>query len=146
MSGTYFSRSMRFLSVSMETWTKHFIKRINTQNRLGYVLVWKGGISNILCQVLKVNRLYLYDIQKMFHPANKKLISYLTCINQVMFLSTSRCNMSTSHVDLMKQLTNLKMTIAVSLLKQPTRGTRGSWRVKIFCAVGERSLRSTKKN
>ena len=88
----HFARCMRFLKVFMKTWRMNCITRINTPNGLGYALAWKGGISNVMVQVVKINRPLLSKLQDTFKPAIEKLKQYFTRVNQVQFLSTSKMN------------------------------------------------------
>ena len=47
----------------VRTWYKNSVTKINTRNGQGYVMAWKGGIPNIMVQVVKMNR---YHVEKIF--------------------------------------------------------------------------------
>ena len=109
----HFARCMRFLKVFMKTWRMNCITRINTPNGLGYALAWKGGITNVMVQVVKINRTFVSKLQDTFKPAIEKLKQYFTRVNQVKFLSTSKIHISTGLQDILQQLKKFKFTVGV---------------------------------
>ena len=48
----HFATCMRFLYIFMKTWKANRVTRINTANGLGFALAWKGGLHNVMVQVV----------------------------------------------------------------------------------------------
>ena len=65
----HFARCMRFLKVFMKTWKINSVTQINTPNGSQYALAWKGCNSNMMVQVVKLERPWMSKTQKMIEPA-----------------------------------------------------------------------------
>ena len=97
----------------MKTWRMNYITQINTPNGLAYALAWKGGVINVMVQLVKINRSFLSKVQDTFKPAIEKLKRYFTHVNQVKILSSSKINICTGVENVVQQLKNFKFTIGV---------------------------------
>ena len=68
---------------------KKQITRINNSNDLGFALIYNGGMTNVMVQVLKTNRNFMSKIQHIFELVMVKLKQYFTQVNHVEFISNS---------------------------------------------------------
>ena len=82
----------------MKTWKTNYIIQITIPKELGYALVWEGGISNVIGQVVKVNKPVNFGNSKAFETATEKLKYYFTRVNKVDFILTFIIDMNTANI------------------------------------------------
>ena len=107
----HFATCMRFLTHFMRTWYKNRITTINTPNGLGYALAWKGGIPNVMVQVVKINRDHVAKIFKRFQPIINQLKKYFSRVNMKHFLGSSKIHTGIENV--LEQIDTLKFEIGI---------------------------------
>ena len=107
----HFATCMRFLTHFMRTWYKNRVTKINTAKGLGYALAWKGGIPNVMVQVVKMNRPHVLRIFQKFQPIVNQLKKYFSRVNMKYFLSSSGVHTGIENV--LEQINTLKCQIGI---------------------------------
>ena len=105
----HFATCMRFLTHFMRTWYKNRVTTINTPNGLGYALAWKGGIPNVMVQVVKINRHHVEKIFKKFQPISNQLKKYFSRVNMKHFFGSTKIHTGIENV--LEQLNTVKFEI-----------------------------------
>ena len=107
----HFATCMRFLTHFMRTWYKNRVTKINTPKGLGYALAWKGGIPNVMVQVVKMNRPHVTKIFETFQPIINQLKKYFSRVNMKHFLGSSTVNTGIENV--LEQIKTMKFEVGI---------------------------------